>query len=432
MLKRWSWFAVFILVITSAFTFAAFAAPDMKIHKQVHSAKAKAEKAKKIEKIDNEDADSEAGLDLSLRTNAAAMPVKTADGSALETPASHAVLIDFETGTVLAEKAGDQKMYPSSMTKIMTLYVIFDRLKEGSIALNSQFMVSEKAWRMQGSKMFVPLGSQIGLEDLIRGIAVQSGNDACIVVAEGIAGSEEAFAKQMNDTAKKIGMTNSNFTDASGWPHPEHTTTPHDLAVLGAALIRDFPQYYHYVSEREFTFHGIRQFNRNLLLDDPSIKVDGIKTGHTEAAGYGIVLSAVDPQSQRRLVLAINGLDSGAARAQEGERLLKWGLQNFTNRTIFRSGGEIAKAPVWMGQGRDVALTVAADVKITVPKTGKTPTTASISYPSPLLAPIAKGQEVGTLTLTFADGSTKKIPLVTTTAIDKLSRMGRAQRALGL
>jgi D-alanyl-D-alanine carboxypeptidase (penicillin-binding protein 5/6) len=431
MLKRWSWFAVCFFVITSAFTFAAQAAPEKKNHKQVQSAKAKASKKAAAPK-NNEDEGGEVGLDSSLRTKAAAMPVKTADGSALDTLASHAMLIDFETGTVLAEKAGNEKMYPSSMTKIMTLYVLFERLKEGAIGLNSQFMVSEKAWRMQGSKMFVPLGEQIGLEDLIRGIAIQSGNDACIVVAEGIAGSEDAFAKQMNDTAKKIGMTNSNFTDASGWPHPEHTTTAHDLAVLGVALIRDFPQYYHYVSEREFTFHGIRQFNRNLLLDDPSIKVDGIKTGHTEAAGYGIVLSAVDPQSQRRLVLVINGLDSSAARAQEGERLLKWGLQNFINRTIFRAGAEIAKAPVWMGHAREVGLAVASDVKITVPRTGKTVTTAAISYPSPLLAPVTQGQEVGTLTLTFADGSTKKVPLVATAAVEKLSMLGRVGRALGL
>ena len=195
-----------------------------------------------------EEVSAEAGLDISLRTAAALMPMKTLDGSAVESPASHVYLIDESTGTVLAQKAGDAKMYPSSMTKIMTLYMVFERLKAGTIALDSQFAVSEKAWRMQGSKMFVPLGGQISLEELIRGIAIQSGNDACVVVAEGIAGSEEAFAKQMNDTAKKLGMTNTNFVDASGWPHPDHVTTPHDLALLGAALVHDFPEYYHYLS----------------------------------------------------------------------------------------------------------------------------------------------------------------------------------------
>lgn len=409
MLKRWSWLAIASFIIVSAFGATASAA-DTPAPEQP----------------------AEPALDLSLRSKAAAMLMTTADGSAMTTPASHVYLVDYETGSVLADKAGQAPMYPSSMTKIMTLYVVFDRLKQGALTLSNEFTVSEKAWRIQGSKMFVPLGSQIGLEDLIQGIAVQSGNDACVVVAEGIAGSEEAFAKQMNDTAKAIGMTATNFVDASGWPHPEHLTTAHDLGVLAVRMVRDFPEYYHYLSEREFTFHGIRQFNRNLLLGNASLKVDGLKTGHTEAAGYGIVLSAVDPASKRRLVLVINGLDSEEARAQEGERLLKWGFVNFKNITPFVPGQSLTNAKVWGGQAREVALTVGSPVALTVPQSGQTATKASVQFQSPLVAPITKGQEVGKLTLTHADGSTREVPVLAAADVAKLSFFGRMARAFGL
>ena len=409
MLKRWSWFAVAIMIVSGAFGVTARAE----------------------DKPAAAEASGEVGLDLTLRSTGAATPLKTADGSAMESPASHIYLVDYDTGSVLADKAGSAKMYPSSMTKIMTLYVLFERLKEGSLTLTNEFTVSEKAWRMQGSKMFVPLGSQIGLEDLIRGIAIQSGNDACVVVAEGISGSEEAFAKQMNDTAKKIGMTASNFTDASGWPNPEHTTTSHDMAVLAVRMIKDFPDYYHYLSEREFTFHGIRQFNRNLLLGNASLKVDGLKTGHTDAAGYGITLSAIDPASKRRLVLVINGLDSEEARAQEGERLLKWGFANYKNITPFVMGTPITQAKVWMGAVREIPLTVGENVQLTVPKTGQAASKAMVNYQSPLIAPITKGQEVGKLTITHADGSSKEVPLLAGADVAKLSFLARAARALG-
>lgn len=376
---------------------------------------------------------SEMGLDLTLRSNAAAMPVKTLDGSQMESPASHIYLMDYDTGTVLADKAGDQKMYPSSMTKIMTLYLIFERLKRGEITPDSQFTVSEKAWRIQGSKMFVPIGEQVKLEDLIRGIAIQSGNDACVVVAEGIAGSEPAFAKLMNDKAKALGMMNTNYVDSNGWPSPQQITTPHDLATLATAIVRDFPEYHHYHSEREFTYHGIRQFNRNLLLGNPSLHVDGLKTGHTDAAGYGITLTATDPASHRREILVVNGLDSEAARAQEGERLLKWGFANFANQQAFAAGQEVTKAKVWGGTLREMPLTVAKTALVTLPKTADAKTIkASVEYASPLIAPIPKGQQVGKLTLTAPDGSTHEFPLVAATATEKVGFLARALRVFGL
>ena len=379
-----------------------------------------------------EEGGSEAGLDLTLRTNAAAQPVVTADGSALVTPASHAYLVDYDTGTVLADKASALKMYPSSMTKMMTLYIIFDKLKQGTLMLDSQFTVSERAWRMQGSKMFVPLGDQISLENLIRGIAIQSGNDACVVVAEGIAGSEASFAAQMNETAKQIGMTNTHFTDASGWPSPDHTTTPHDLAVLASAIIRNFPQYYHYVSEREFIFHNIRQFNRNLLLANTALHVDGLKTGHTDAAGYGITLSAKDPATGRRLVLVTNGLNSESERASEGERLLSWGFHNFDDLVLFKQGANIATAKVAGGKALEVNLTTASDVVATIPKLGRDKIKITANYNGPLIAPITQGQEVGTLTITLGNGSKKEVKLVAAAAVERLSFFGRFFRKIGL
>lgn len=373
----------------------------------------------------------EAELDTALRATAAAMQLETANGESMQTPASHLYLVDYNTGTVLAQKAGDQLMYPSSMTKMMTLYILFDGLKAGKIAPDSQFSVSEKAWRMEGSKMFVPLYGKVGMQDLIRGIAIQSGNDACVVAAEGIAGSETEFAKVMNAKAKELGMNLTRFMDSSGWPNANHVTTPHDLATLGVALIRDFPNYYHYFSEREYTYNGIRQFNRNLLLGNSSMKVDGIKTGHTEAAGYGITLSAQDPASNRRLVLVLNGLDSDAARAQEGERMLKWGFANFRNETLFRAGGEVMKANLWMGPKREMPVTVKEDVLASVPLNGKNPVRAVANYRTPLIAPMSKGIKVGTLTVTTADGKSRDYDLVTAEATEKLSGFSRLARKLG-
>jgi D-alanyl-D-alanine carboxypeptidase (penicillin-binding protein 5/6) len=410
---------VSVLLLSSAFSIPAEA-------KKAPAAK------QSFKQTATEKEEGEEGLDLTLRSNAAAQPVITADGSALVTPASHMVLVDYDTGTVLAEKSAQLKMYPSSMTKIMTLYMIFDKLKQGTLSLNSQFTVSERAWRIQGSKMFVPLGSQIELVDLIQGIAVQSGNDACVVVAEGIAGSEANFAAQMNETAKKIGMTNTNFTDASGWPNLEHTTTPHDLAVLGRAIVRDFPEYYHYVSQREFVFHNIRQFNRNLLLANGALGVDGIKTGHTEAAGYGIVLAAKDKATGRRLVLVTNGLNSESERASEGERLLSWGFHSFDDLVLFKKDAVIAKAQVAEGEALDVALTATSDVVATIPKLGRDKIKITSNYNGPLIAPITQGQEVGALTITLANGNKKEVKLVAATAVERLSFFGRFFRKIGL
>jgi D-alanyl-D-alanine carboxypeptidase (penicillin-binding protein 5/6) len=374
----------------------------------------------------------DAAPDYSLKEEGAKAAVSTADGSALETIASHMMLIDARSGTVLAEKASSAKMYPSSMTKMLTLYVIFDRLKQGIVSLDSQFTVSETAWRMQGSKMFVPLGASIPLQELILGIAVQSGNDACVTAAEGIAGSESAFAQLMNETAQKLGMKASNFVDSSGWPNPNHYTTAHDLAILGVALMRDFPEYYHYFAVPEFTYHNIRQFNRNLLLKDTALGVDGLKTGHTEAAGYGITLSAKELATGRRLVLVINGLDSEAARAEEGRKLLTWGFRNFAEMQLASPKKPVLHAKVWMGESATVPLVPAQPLVLSVGYANKDKIKLEASYNGPIAAPIKAGDVLGKLTATLPNGATKEVPLVAGESVEKLGFIARGLAAYGL
>lgn len=374
----------------------------------------------------------DAAPDYSLKEQGAKAAVVTADGSQLETAASHMILLDYNSGTVLAEKASNAKMYPSSMTKMLTLYVIFDRLKQGSLSLDSQFTVSENAWRMQGSKMFVPLGESIPLEDLIQGIAVQSGNDACVTAAEGLAGSENSFAQIMNASAKSLGMNDSNFVDSSGWPNPNHYTTAHDLALLAMGLIRDFPEYYHYFSEPEFTYHNIRQFNRNLLLKDKALGVDGLKTGHTEAAGYGITLSAKEMATGRRLVLVINGLETEAARAEEGRKLLTWGFRNFENLQLATPGKVLAQAKVFAGTRETVGLSVKQPIVLAIGRMGKDKVKMNAVYKGPIAAPISAGQEVGKLVVTLPNGATKETPLVTTEAVERKGWFARGLGAYGL
>ncbi|MBA4274647.1 MAG: D-alanyl-D-alanine carboxypeptidase [Alphaproteobacteria bacterium] len=352
-------------------------------------------------------------------------------GQSIETAAKQMVLIDIDTDTVLASKDADSRMYPSSMTKLLTQYVVYSRLKEGSIKLTDSFTVSERAWRMQGSKMFVPIGGEIPLEDLIRGIAIQSGNDACVVVAEGLAGSEEQFATVMNDTAKKIGMVSSNFVNASGWPDENHYTTARDLAVLGERIILDFPEYHHYSSEREFTYNNIRQANRNPLLGRTDLGVDGLKTGHTEIAGYGIVLSAVEPGTNRRLILVINGLDSEKARAEEGAKMLTYGFKQFENKKLITANQPVTNIPVWLGKQESVAVGVASDAVVTLPRLGRESLQFKAQYSTPLNAPVAAGQEVGTLAVTLPNGETKSYPLVTLAAVEQKSAFARIPAVIG-
>lgn len=339
-----------------------------------------------------------------------------------QTEAKYAYIVDFETGAVLLDKSSAERMPTSSMSKVMTMYMVFDALKSGKLKLDDTFVVSERAWKMQYNKssvMFVDLGASVKIEDLIRGVVIQSGNDATIVLAEGLAGTEEAFAEAMNKKAKELGMMNSHFMNSSGYPDPDHYSTAHDLAILAKAMIEKFPEYYHYYSEKEFTYHGIKQGNRNPLLYK-DIGADGMKTGHAEEAGYGLIGTGV--RDGRRVIMVLNGMPSMKSRAAEGVRLLQWGLSGFKNIALFKDGAVLEKAPVVLGEKTDVGLTFAKNPKFTIPKLGASSIKPKIevSYISPLVAPIAAGAEVGVAKVSFEDGSTQDIPLITTEAVGEM------------
>ncbi len=345
----------------------------------------------------------------------------------IETSARQAILLDTTTGAVLFEKNADQPMPPSSMGKIMTVYKVFERLKDGRLSLDDRFVVSEKAWRKQGSKMFVRVNSRVKVEDLIRGIVVQSGNDASIVVAEGLSGSEGAFAEELNRTAKELGMTNSHFVNSSGWPDPEHRTTARDLARLSQATIENFPEYYHYYAEKAFTYNGIRQGNRNPALYR-NIGSDGLKTGHTEEAGYGLAASAV--RDGRRLILVVNGLPSKKARAIESERMFDWGFREFNNYALFKSGETVADAEVWMGAAGSVPLVIGQDVLLTLSRKARRGMKVSVLYDGPFAAPVAEGMPVATLKIEAAGVDPVEYPLITGSDVPRLGMFSRLGAAL--
>jgi len=338
------------------------------------------------------------------------IPAQAADvAEAGSTIAKQAIMIDFDTGTVMFEKAADEQMPTSSMSKVMSMYVIFDALKTGKLTLDTMLPVSEKAWRMEGSKMFVEVGKQVKVSDLVQGVIVQSGNDATVVLAEGLSGSEGAFAEALNAKAKEIGMEHSHFMNASGWPDPEHYSTARDLATLAIHTIRDFPEFYAYYKETEFTFNNIKQPNRNPLLYR-NVGADGIKTGHTEAGGYGLMASAV--QGDRRVILVVNGLPDDKARADESTRLMEWGLKAFVNVDLFKTGDTVDQAPVIMGEADHVPLTVEKGLKVTVPYAIKNDLKVQVQYDAPLQAPVKQGQQVGVLRIEVPRASTIEVPVV--------------------
>jgi D-alanyl-D-alanine carboxypeptidase (penicillin-binding protein 5/6) len=351
----------------------------------------------------------------------------------LQTTARQAIIIDYQTGAVLFEKNADERMPPSSMSKIMTAYMVSKEIKEGRLSLQDEFSVSEKAWRIQGSKMFVPLGGKVKVDDLLRGVIVQSGNDACIVLAEGIAGSEQAFAERMNEEARRIGLTGSNFRNASGWPDPDHYTTARDLAVLSIRLITDFPEHYKYYSEKEFTYGTdekgtpIKQGNRNPLLYK-NTGADGIKTGHTEAAGYGLTASAV--REGRRTIMVLNGMPSMKNRAEESERLLDWAYREYGTYHVAKAGQVMDKADVWLGEQESVQLVAPQDVFVTLPRRLRSQLKVTTAFDAPVPAPVTKGSEIGRLVVTAPGIEPIEAPLVAEADVNKLGLTGRIAAAL--
>ncbi|MDE2199826.1 MAG: D-alanyl-D-alanine carboxypeptidase, partial [Rhodospirillales bacterium] len=352
-------------------------------------------------------------------------PAQTPIGP-MDTVAQYAIVIDFQTGATLLDKGADTEMTPSSMTKLMTAYIVYGMLKSGRLKLDQALPVSEKAWRMGGSKMFVPLGGEVRVEDLIRGMIVQSGNDACIVLAEGIAGSVDQFVKLMNDEARKMGLTHTVFVNPTGWPDPGHHMSVRDISTVARHLIADFPQYYHYDSEKTFTYNNITQGNRNTLVDKGI--ADGMKTGHTEAGGYGIVVSAA--RDGRRIILVLNGLATGRERGEEGERLLDWAFREFEDVTLFTAGDTIQQAPVWLGTAPTVPLVGGRDLVVTMPRGWRSKARISVDYSSPIPAPVQRGAPLGKLTVTGTGMPDVSMTLLAGADVARLGLTGRAVAVL--
>ncbi|HEX9490036.1 MAG TPA: D-alanyl-D-alanine carboxypeptidase family protein [Stellaceae bacterium] len=349
-----------------------------------------------------------------------------------DTTARNAIVVDFQTGAVMLDKNADQHMPTASMSKIMTAYVVYTYLRDGKLKLDDRLPVSEHAWRTglggDQSRMFVPYPGEVKVEDLLRGMIVQSGNDACVVLAEGLAGSESAFVEKMNETGEKIGLTNSHFANVHGLPSPDHYMSPRDLATLSRRLIQDFPQYYRYEAEKNFTFNGITQGNRNPLLYK-DLGADGIKTGHTEEAGYGLVGSTL--RGGRRIIFVLAGMKSMKDRAQESERVVGWAYREFGNYTLAKAGEAIDDAPVWLGAQSKVPAAAADEVTVTLPRNARRGMKVTAVYDHAVKAPIAKGQPVGKLVVTAADADPLEVPLVATQAVDRLDAFSRVGAAAG-
>ena len=353
-------------------------------------------------------------------------PAKTANG--IETQAKHALILETETGAVLLDKGADERIPPASMSKIMTAYIVFGMLKEGRAALTDELPVSERAWRLQGSKMFVPIGGRISIDDLLKGVIIQSGNDACLVLAEGLAGSEESFVELMNQKANQIGLKDSHFTNVSGLPDPDHWMTGRDLATLAIRTIRDFPEYYHYYSEMDYEFNNIKQGNRNPLLYK-NVGADGLKTGHTEEAGYSLTASVA--RENRRIILVLNGLPTMKARAQESERLIEWAFREFNDYRLFAAGDRVDDGEVWLGAEPKVPLSVGKDFIVTLPRKARKDMKVTVEYDRPISAPIQKGDTVGKVVMTAPDVTPVEAPLIAAASVERMNPWGRVATLAG-
>jgi serine-type D-Ala-D-Ala carboxypeptidase (penicillin-binding protein 5/6) len=347
--------------------------------------------------------------------------------SALDTTAKQAILIDYNTGAVMFEKNADEKAPPSSMSKMMTIYLLFERLKSGALKPDDTFPVSRKAWKMGGSKMFVRVDTRVAIDDLLHGIIVQSGNDACVVVAEALGGTEEAFAEMMNKKAKELGLTNSSFANATGWPDPNDLMSVRDLATLAAATIKTFPDLYkRYYSVPEFTYNKIHQHNRNPVIEKVA-GGDGLKTGHTDAGGYGLVGSA--EREGRRLIVVLNGLGSWDARVEESGAVLEWGFREFRDYALLKAGETAADADVWLGDQPTVPLVTAAPVVVTLPIKSRDAMKVKAVYDG-VSAPIKKGDKVGQLVISAPETKDVVVPLLAGADVDRKGLFGRIGAAL--
>lgn len=365
---------------------------------------------------------------LALLVSLAAKPAIVEASNKFETAAKAAILIDHRNGTVLFDKNADQPIEPASMSKLMTALMVFEALEAGTLSLEQALPVSKKAWRMGGSRMFVEVDTRVTVEDLLRGVIVQSGNDACVVLAEALAGSEEAFAARMTERAKAMGLRAATFKNATGWPDPEHLMSVRDLATIAKAIIDEYPQYYEFYGIKEFTYNDITQANRNPLLQAGIVGVDGMKTGYTRSAGYGLVASA--ERDARRLILVVAGLESPRQRRTESERLLEHGFRDFTEYRLFDYAESVVNVPVWQGAAPDVPLVGEGVIGVTLERPQRDGLEVDISYDTPVVAPIEQGQQLGRMRLHIPGEPMVELPLVAGEAVPRAGVGGRMMGAL--
>jgi D-alanyl-D-alanine carboxypeptidase (penicillin-binding protein 5/6) len=350
----------------------------------------------------------------------------------LNTNAPYAYIMDGDNGLPLYSKRGDEPMVPASMSKLMLYYLVFERIRDGRLKLDEELTVTEHAWRTggagtDGSTMFLPLNSKVTVQDLLKGAIIVSGNDACIVLAEGISGSEEAYAREATARAKELGMTNSSFTNATGLDDPNQRMSAHDIALISYRIIKDFPQFYPMFSEPEFTFNRTRQYNRNPLLRELQ-GADGVKTGHLGVSGFGLVGSAV--RDGKRRIIVLNGLKSETERKTEAPRIMRAAFVDFTTSKLVDKGAQVAEADVWLGSKNKVALVSAEEASIGVHVNALKGVKAEVVYKGPLLAPVKEGDIVGDLVITVPGSKDIKIPVAAGATVQKLGLFGRAMVGL--
>ena len=351
---------------------------------------------------------------LIITTNAGAVPLPVP--APPQVAADNYLLVDYHSGKILAEKDADVQIEPASITKLMTAYVVYNEIIAGRLGIQDMVTISEKAWRMGGSRMYVEVGSKVSVEDLLKGLIIQSGNDASVALAEHIAGTEDAFVELMNQFALKLGMTSTNFVNSTGWPDAQHLTTARDIATLAAAVIRNHPEHYSWYAVKEFTYNNIKQYNRNKLLWSDKT-VDGLKTGHTESAGYCLVSSAI--RGDMRLIAVVLGTKSEKSRASVSQSLLNYGFRFYETHKLYTAGEILNRSRVWQGEVNEVSLGLLQDMFVTIQRGAYKSLDASLDVDASIEAPVRKGTQLGVVRVTLNEEEIDKVPLVALENIDE-------------